>query len=69
MNKLHYTQGDWRISEERSCGTCGHYVSDMCVRPGGCCFHHSKWRPIDRSINDIEKYIQELKAEIARLKG
>jgi hypothetical protein len=34
------------MTEERSCGTCGHYVSDMCVRPGGCCFHHSKWQPI-----------------------
>ena len=34
------------MTEERSCGTCGHYVSDRCVRPGGCCFHHSKWQPI-----------------------
>jgi hypothetical protein len=34
------------MTEERSCGTCGHYVSDKCVRPGGCCFHHSKWQPI-----------------------
>jgi hypothetical protein len=34
------------MTEERSCGTCGHYVSDRCVRPGGCCFHHSNWQPI-----------------------
>ena len=34
------------MTEERNCGTCGHYVSDRCVRPGGCCFHHSKWQPI-----------------------
>jgi hypothetical protein len=37
------------MEEERSCGTCGHYVYDMCVRPGGCCFHHSKWQPISKS--------------------
>jgi hypothetical protein len=34
------------MTEERNCGTCGHYVSDRCVRPGGCCFHHSSWQPI-----------------------
>jgi hypothetical protein len=34
------------MAEERRCVTCGHYVSDRCVRPGGCCFHHSKWQPI-----------------------
>jgi hypothetical protein len=34
------------MTEERNCGTCGHYVSDRCVRPDGCCFHHSKWQPI-----------------------
>ena len=36
------------MTEERSCGTCGHYVSDRCVRPDGCCFHHSNWQPIAR---------------------
>jgi hypothetical protein len=49
------------MTEERSCGTCGHYVSDMCVRPGGCCFHHSKWQPIaqEKPIEKIQYTQQE----------
>ena len=34
------------MTEERSCKTCGYYNADRCVRPDGCCFHHSKWQPI-----------------------
>jgi hypothetical protein len=66
MNKLHYTQGDCRMTEERSCGTCGHYVSDMCVRPGGCCFHHSKWQPIAQDKKTMGKiqYTQQEWASI-----
>jgi hypothetical protein len=45
------------MAEERSCGTCGYYVSDRCVRSGGCCSHHSKWQPI------VKPEIQHTKEE------
>ena len=37
------------MTEERSCLNCGYYVPDRCVRPGGCCFHHSEWQPIQKA--------------------
>ena len=45
------------MTEERSCGTCGHYVSDRCVRPDGCCFHHSKWQPIAQEKKTMENKV------------
>ena len=54
------------MTEERSCGTCGHYVSDRCVRPDGCCFHHSKWQPIAQEKPMENKVIFESEEE-ARL--
>ena len=36
------------MTEERSCLNCGYYKADRCVRPSGCCFHHSKWQPISK---------------------
>ena len=37
------------MEEERSCLNCGYYNADRCERYDGCCFHHSKWQPIQKA--------------------
>ena len=37
------------MTEERNCLNCGYYNADRCERYDGCCFHHSKWQPIQKA--------------------
>ena len=48
------------MAEERSCLNCGYYNADRCVRPAGCCFHHSEWQPIAKPKVQMteEEFIQ-----------